>query len=119
MADLSMWRGDTLVFDVTITDEDGAAVNLIGTSLRLTAKRSAGQPDADALISLTTGAGITVTNASAGQARVEIVPAKTSGLEAATVSLVWDLQLTTGDGQVFTVAGGYLTVSPDVSHASP
>jgi hypothetical protein len=118
MAELNMHRGDTLSFDLAVTDGVGAPVNLAGASLRFTAKRSTSQADSAALIALTIGDGITVTDAAGGLAHVEATPAKTSGLEAATLSLTWDEQLTTGT-QVFTVASGYLTVMPDVSLTVP
>ena len=120
MADLTMHRGDSLVLNIAVADPDtGDPVNLTGATLRLTAKRSLKDADSDAIVVLTTGTGITVTDASGGLAEAEIEPDATDDLGNVTLALAWDLQLTTTEGRVFTVASGTLTITPDVSRTTP
>lgn len=112
-------RGDTLNFTGTVTDSTGAAVNLSGCTLRFTAKLVATDTDAaSTAIKKYTGSGVTHINEAAGTYRVTLTPADTSSLTATTV-YVWDLQLTDGSSQVFTVADGTLTILPDVGITTP
>lgn len=115
---LEMYRGDTKVFDIAVTDPDtGGVVDLTGKTLAFMAKRSRTDADGSAVISKTTGAGIANTNAIGGLAALTIDPADTSAL-AETTQLEYDLQLTNG-GQVFTVASDYLLVRADVRRGGP
>lgn len=117
-ADFTMQRGDTLVLTATIT-ADGVALDLTGATLRFTVKSSESLTDAQALCTLTTGAGIVHTNAAGGIATITLPATTTATLDSSPFVFVYDLQVTTSTSQVFTVARGALTVSPDVSRTTP
>lgn len=119
MTNLEGVRGDTNNYAGTVIDSTGAVVDLTSATLRFTAKLSYADGDNDATtIRKTTGSGITHTNAAQGAYRITLAPADTSSLAVATV-YVWDLQLTTVAGYVFTVDSGLLAISPDVGVTTP
>jgi hypothetical protein len=110
---LSMTRGDTTEFDVTLTDSDGDALNLAGLTLTFTAKRRPTDTDADAVFQKTNGAGIAVTSESGGLATVTVDAADTEGLTF-TRSLHWDLQVEAA-GEVQTPLSGLLAIADDIT----
>lgn len=74
-------RGDDHSFQFTLTDSAGDPIDLTGyTGLRYLAAERVEDDDADAVIDLTVGAGITVTDAEAGVLDFEVPAAQTSGL---------------------------------------
>lgn len=115
---LSMTRGDTFAFNLAVTSA-GAPFNLTGCSIRVTAKWDYANLDAAAVFTRTIGSGVTVTNAAGGLATVVIAPSNTSTLPANPVNLYYDIQVTDGSSNVYTVNSGILTVSPDVSITTP
>jgi hypothetical protein len=115
---LSMYRGDDESFDVAVVDRDGDVVDLTGADLRFTAKRDVGDLDVDAVMAKTIGAGITVTNAAGGLARIDIDAADTDTMTRGTV-LVWDLQAQDNSDKVRTLASGTLRIQVDVSRTAP
>jgi len=110
---LEMFRGDSASWRFTVTDADGAAVNLTNADLRFTAKSSASDADVDAIIAKTDGAGITVTDAAGGVLAVTLSPGDTSALTVPQ-TLVWDLQVTDALGAVQTLAYGALRIIADI-----
>ena len=115
---ISMTRGDTFTFNLAVT-QSGAAYNLTGASIRMTAKWNYTDADNAAVFSRTIGSGITVTNAAGGLATVSIAPSNTSSLPATTTNLYYDIQVTDSGANIYTVAYGVLTVNPDVSITTP
>jgi hypothetical protein len=122
MTRLATFRGDDETFVITVLDEAGDPLALTGATLRFTAKRRATDPDADLVISKTTGAGIThdadQVGAGKGKATIALVPGDTSALTGPTV-LVWDLQLQDASTLVQTVASGSLRIRADISRTAP
>lgn len=123
-ASFTVTRGDTLPIRTTVTmgDDDAAPpFDLTGCVIRSTAKRDVNDANVDALYQLTseTGGDITITDAVNGVIRVRVPPEATASLTA-TEQFVWDIQVTTPEGDVYTVDWGALTVnaSPDVTRAS-
>ena len=118
---LEMRRGDTPIWDLAVLDDDGAAFNLTGYTIRMTAKRSIDDADVDAVFQLSTTAGtITVTSAAGGLAEMQPDREATNTL-ATDVNLVWDVQVAK-DGapdETFTVADGTLIVRRDVTRTAP
>jgi hypothetical protein len=116
-----MRRGDTPVWELTVIDEDGAAFNLSGYTIRMTAKTSIDQADADAVFQLSTVDGtITITNAAGGLAEMQPERDSTNTLTVDT-SCVWDVQIAK-DGtpdETFTVADGTLLIRRDVTRTAP
>jgi hypothetical protein len=115
---LRMYRGDTRVFDVTITDENGTAVDLSTSDLRFTAKYDSRDPDDEAVIVKTVDYGGIDLGPGTGEATITIDPLDTADLER-TTTLLWDLQVTDSTGQVSTAAGGRLIISADISVTTP
>lgn len=113
MADLSMTRGDTPTFDLTITDAAGDAVDLTDATIAFTAKRSIA--DSATVFQKTVGSGVTVTNAAGGLASVLLAAGDTTALPDRTIALHYDVEVVESDGTKTTVASGLLTVSPDVN----
>jgi carbon monoxide dehydrogenase subunit G len=118
MTALSMTRGDDESFDVVVKTKAGVVVDITGMDLRFTAKRRVSDTDAQAVISKTTGAGITTTSAVNGAARIDVEAADTTALTA-TTRLTWDLQGTDETGTVRTLARGGLRIEADVSRTTP
>jgi hypothetical protein len=115
MTQLSMTRGDTLIFDVAVVDINGAPVSLTGKMLIFTVKARLSDADNAAIAQKKSPAsGITITNAAGGLATVTLAPSDTRNLTDQWQSLVWDLQLVDGSN-VYTVANGALQVTPDVT----
>jgi len=115
MSALTMTRGDTAYLDITVTLTNEAAT-LDGCTLTFTAKREFTDAQSAAVIEKDTSDGITVTGDLT--ATVKILPADTSGLEADSVVLQYDVQLTDATPDTFTVDSGTLTVNPDVTTAA-
>lgn len=115
MSQLSMVRGDTLIFDVAVVDKAGAPVNITGKTLIFTVKARYSDADNAAIAQKKTpSSGITITNGAGGLATVTLQPADTRNLTDQWQTLVWDLQLVDGTN-VYTVASGTLQVTPDVT----
>jgi hypothetical protein len=109
---LSMTRGDSAVFTVVLTDASGEPLDLAETELTFTVKRSAF--DADALIQKTVGAGITVTDESAGVATITLEPGDTADIDVRGPSLRWDVQIDSG-GDIRTPLSGRLAIAADIT----
>ena len=108
MPDLEMYRGNDRVFSLDIT-RGGYPINLTLATLRFLARKSVTDPDVDAVITKVTGAGIVTTDASNGMVDLEIASADTIGLYAPT-ALVFDIELTEGNGDISTPVQGVLLV---------
>lgn len=112
-------RGDTFRFRLTLTGDAGQPLDPTGHTLRFTAKTSLSHPDAQAVVALALGAGLTIVNGPAGEVDGEIPPAATLALPADRSTILQaDAQLTEADGRVTTLVKGTLTVEPGVTEAS-
>lgn len=78
---LKMRKGDENSFAVTVRDSAGTVVNLTGLS-SLTWVVTTGADDSVALISLSVGDGLTVTDAVNGLVTISIVESRTTSLAA-------------------------------------
>lgn len=117
-----MTRGDTPLWTLTATQQDGVTpFDLAGYTIRMTAKRTYADTDADAVFQLSTDTGeIIITDAAAGTATIRPLRSSTSGLTADAV-LVWDVQIAL-DGApdvTYTIATGTLRVAQDVTITAP
>jgi hypothetical protein len=110
--DLTILRGDTYLARLTIS-RDGAAADLTGATLKMMIKPDAMTLDANATLSLTTSAGLTVIDALSGIVDVELTPAQTDDLKPGKI-YVWDFQVRESGGRVFTACGGTVKISTDV-----
>ena len=119
MSALQMIRGDTAVFDLTITDQDtGDPVNLTNMVLTFTAKRRPTDTDAQAIILKTVDAGIVVdADPTLGIAVLTLEPSDTEDLTDLR-TLRWDIQIDNGAGDVRTPLSGRLAIASDQTRAS-
>jgi hypothetical protein len=114
-----MHRGDAASFQVVALASDGVTpVDLTGATLWFTAKpRRSDADNAAGVIQKTSASGaIVITDAPAGQARVDLAAADTSGL-AGDTTLWWDAQAKVG-GRDRTLAHGRLFIRADVTRAT-
>jgi len=110
-------RGDTVIFDATITRPPGGpAVSLTGATLVCTGRRTLEEAASAYVFRVAVGSGIVVTNPAAGQCRVTIPPSATAALPD-WPALYVDLELTEADGRVSTPLRGRLVLTPDVSRS--
>jgi hypothetical protein len=110
---LTMTRGDTEEFNLTIS-RFGSLVNLTGAKIWMTAKR-AYTGSTVFMKTSEAGEGIVVTDAPNGAAKVTLAVADTEVLPAETFELIYDVQVKTAAGLVFTPIDGTLTVKPDAT----
>lgn len=102
--DAEITQGDTQLFDVSVVDGSGAAVDLTGASIEY----RLGKRDPE--LTKTVGDGITVTNEVGGEFEVELTPTETAELVRSYRHAV---EVTDGDGDVATVLSGTVFVRPD------
>lgn len=114
--ELTMRRGDTRQWIVTVSDADGP-VALDGASLFFTARRAYKEAP---VIEKVTGDGLDTDGLAAGQARLTLVPDDTASLPSIETRLVCDLQLVEGAVVTTLLPNGtaddfLLIVRPDVT----
>lgn len=116
---LRMVRGDTISFNISIV-LNGLPVDITNGVLRMTAKWSVTDEDADAIFTKTSTPvdGIVITDAVNGLATITLSPADTINLPDHTVTVPYDVQLDIL-GAIFTVLLGNLTILVDVSNQTP
>lgn len=111
---LKVTRGDTTPFQYKAT-ANGGAFNLTGATIKLTIKVN--KTDADpGVLQLTTSSGIAIDDAAGGMATIT-VPATAPFFSAITqdTQYVYDIQITTAGGQVYTTQEGTFLVEMDVT----
>ena len=106
LANMSFYKGEDVVLTVTMTP----ATAITGWTLQFTLRKQYG--DATALVTKTTGAGITITDATNGIFKVTLASADTAGLDLR--AYVYDIQrIDSGNRTVLTI--GNLTLLPEVA----
>ena len=106
---LQIKRGDTWSRTIYFEDEDGARIDITGWTIFLTVKENANDLDSAAKISKT----ITVlSNPTNGEAEIELTSTDT----AQTIeNYLFDIQVKTDDGEIYTVLEGVLTITQDIT----
>lgn len=104
--DIKIMRGDTEVFNITVTDSAGAAVDLTGDVF--TSQIRYNRDDSSIAASFS----CVVTNAAAGQVQLTLSAASSAGLTAGTG--YWDLQRN-DTGVITTIVAGKCTILADVT----
>ena len=113
--DFVLIRNRTAKFDIVAT-LNGSPWPLSGVTLKFAMKKSTGDRDADALAVKSIGNGITIVDAAAGMARMQIDPVDTASLPAVGVTRIhWDLVGIDGSDR-WELARGQFRVEPDVVH---
>ena len=107
--DLSMIRGDTFAFLISLPEIDPASV----TSLIFTVKRKATDNDDEAIIQKRLGDGIEPTDADRTWS-VRVAPEDTDGVVAK--KCVYDIQVGIMN-DIYTLMGGYFRILQDVTEA--
>lgn len=97
------WSGAT----VTVTEND-VAMDLTDASILMQLKRDA--CDSSYVLELSTGSGITITNAADGQFTIDAVI-----IGLTPKNYVYDVQITLASGRIVTILEGTFTVEQDVS----
>lgn len=121
--DLEMFRGDTKTFDVFATKPDPTIgtptpIDLTAAKIWFTAKRTPTDADLNAVVALvSTGSGITVVSAAAGQMRIAVPGASTNGLPDDPISLLYAVKVREASGVLTTVQSGALLVRPSAARA--
>ncbi|OAI46891.1 hypothetical protein AYO44_10570 [Planctomycetaceae bacterium SCGC AG-212-F19] len=106
VANISFYKGEDVVLTITMAP----ATAITGWSLQFTLRKQFG--DATPLVTKTTGAGITITDAANGVFKVTLASADTANLDLR--AYVYDIQRTdTGNRTVLTT--GNLTLLPEVA----
>jgi hypothetical protein len=115
MSDLLITRGDTPTFNIAVT-LSGAVYDLTGCTIWFTAKFDYANTDAQAVFQRSTlNGGIVITNGPQGLAQANLLSTDTSALANTKTMLLWDCQVKSALGQIYTVAKGNLIVEPDVT----
>lgn len=104
-------ESETWVLECTFTDEDGAAIDLTGAAAIRWAL--ADQLDGFAMLEATLGDGITVTDADAGQATINIAVADHADIPPG--SYIHDCQITLSNGEVIGQFRGTFTVAASIA----
>ena len=105
--DLTVTRGDTREFSVTVTDSAALAYDLTGATITFSV---------DGLgIEKTLGAGIVVSAPATGVAAITLDPDDTKGAPNLRVAYNYDVQIVLADGRVKTPIRGLFIVLPDVT----
>ncbi len=113
--DLTMFRENTFSFDIAVT-QNGAAVDLTGGTLRMIAKYSVLDADADAVFDKSSpSTGITFLSAAGGTANITIASSDTTALPYDTVPLVYDVKFVDSTANVYQVLYGNLVVLANVT----
>lgn len=102
-------EGDTLSFKITLTDDDGAAIDLTGTTTEMDVKRA----DESLVLTLTVGDGITYTDPGGGEMTIVVDAADTENLDP-QYTYRYDVQWTSGT-TVRTIAWGTIQTIEQVT----
>jgi hypothetical protein len=118
---LTLPRGDTGLWEFTVTQPDGTTPQPItGCTITFSAKRRSSDADADAVVSKSTPSDVEIVDGPGGIVRVHLVPGDTEDLDA-PMTLLWDLQIVDGLGNVWTVPSeghGELRIVRDITRAT-
>lgn len=108
--DFPLYEGDNCEQQYTYTAPDGSPINITGYTIKLTAKKAIA--DVSPFFEVT---GV-IEDAAAGKFKVPFLPAVTKGKSLGQVQrLKYDLQLTTGTGEIETITFGDITLYPEVT----
>lgn len=104
---IEAYRNDTMTYTITITDENGAAVNLSTAAVKMEVRTKA---DGDVLMTLTEGDGLNVGGAGNNIVTIsKVVTIDNCG------SYYYDLQAAFSSGVVSTYIRGAFTVIKDIT----
>jgi len=99
-----IFRGNDATFQLTVKKIDGSAYSLLNCTLNFYVKRKETEKNADAVLTKTTGDGISVGDLT-GIVTITILDGDTTDLEVG-VNFVYDIELLTPVGLKFTILRG-------------
>ena len=99
-------QGIDLIFTVTWTDSNGAAINLTGYTIQLAVSNQVSNAN---LLTLSIGSGVTVTTPSTGVAQFRITGTQTTALGVGTY--YYGIKATSSSGIAYDWLDGNLTIS--------
>jgi hypothetical protein len=99
-------QGIDLIFTVTWTDSNGAAINLTGYTIQLAVSNQVSNAN---LLTLSIGSGVTVTTPSTGVAQFRITGAQTTALGVGTY--YYGIKATSSGGINYDWLDGNLTIA--------
>ena len=102
-------RGDTWSKTMYFENEDGARIDITGWTIFLTVKAKASDLDTSAVISKTL---TTFSDPTNGEAEISLTPTDTN---QAIASYVYDIQVKTNVGEIYTIVEGILTITKDIT----
>lgn len=115
-----MRAGEDREVEITVTDADGVATSIAGlTDIVFYAKKQFTDADADAVIKLSIGSGLTVINAAAGRLDMKVPDSQTTALYPRKYRLAAQLKAETSTGDVKTIKTGRVIIHPSVRVAVP
>lgn len=106
--DMTTVRGDTKKFNISARDSDGQAFDLTGYTMTFTAKSDVDSDDAGAEIQVDA----VVSSVSSGVGAFTLVPSDTA---VAIGDYFYDVQISDGASNVYTLVTGTLTVTQDIT----
>lgn len=114
---LSLVRGDSRTYDLTVIDENGAVFPLTATTVWFTLKEAYTDADADAKIQLDSSdsSEIEIYDAASGKCYIKVRNTHTQNLPPA--SYVYDVQVRRSNGDIGTVLWGTFALIDDVTRA--
>lgn len=105
---LKVKRGDTKTWTLYFYDENGGYVDITGYTIFFTAKTNPSDVDASAIISKTI---TSHSNPTSGETTISLTTTDTANV----ASLVFDIQVKTATGDIYTILEGTLNISKDVT----
>lgn len=109
--DLSYMAGDDVQLEFTVTDEDAAAVNIAGMTIRATIARDTAQTPVISTEASPATATATITAAASGQFQVEVAGEDTADLSG---DYVFNVEIEDSNGAVSTVSRGDISFTKKV-----
>ena len=103
-SDMILFRGNDATFQLTVKKIDGSAYSLALCTLTLYVKRKETEKNSDAVLTKTTGDGISVGDIT-GIVIITILDTDTTNLEV-DINFVYDIELETPAGLKFTILRG-------------
>lgn len=112
--DITIAKTENKTFQLTVQDENDAAVNITGGTLTFTVKRTAGDTLAKITKVSTDTAQIEIVDAPAGRADIKLVPTDTSTLEIGKYT--YDIWLTQSGGDKNQILHGTFDLTETVGN---
>ena len=111
MVKRKFYRGDTVYFNIAITDDAGSPVDLTGATVYFTMKKNIDDPDPGDLQKAIT----THTDPTQGKTQIKLDSSDTDNIDPG--KYFYDFQVTLANGDKITIESGILEVLADVTRA--